>query len=477
MRISEHFSLGRSQPTLDFVDVDVVNDTPLFVDPLSLKLLSSVWASECISIIQNFFKAVISSIQSGDHENARRLLSSLGEPNETHLGLSVGVSHGRGMGNLLAGTVWDALSKSEAAKTGLLEDLEETVLMVPGIDVDIVSDITTNLIRPFLIRYTQEMCETYGIPLTDDVVSGPLWDPASRSWKVEYARLPTVNDGRLLLVPKGIVRQDLNYNPDKYFRDYIIPHLQREEISANSSLVQVLKKGGVRVTKKSVKEKYGFGKAVNARETLRNPAILKRYREEVKRHISPPLSHSELAAIEGSVLPDWDALIGEVQQTQVGNAEADRYEKAIEALLSALFYPALTNPHVQHELHSGRKRIDISYVNVMSNGFFHWLGSHYPAQMVFVECKNYSDDPANPEIDQLSGRFGPSRGKFGFLVCRKIENKTLLLQRCKDTAVDDRGFMIPLDDEDVFELVKAKQQGGDQALFEKLKAKFDHLIM
>ena len=30
MRVSEHFQLGRTQPTLDFVDVDVNNDT---IDP------------------------------------------------------------------------------------------------------------------------------------------------------------------------------------------------------------------------------------------------------------------------------------------------------------------------------------------------------------------------------------------------------------------------------------------------------------
>jgi hypothetical protein len=32
MRVSEYFGLGRNQPTLDFVDVDVVGDTRVFVD-------------------------------------------------------------------------------------------------------------------------------------------------------------------------------------------------------------------------------------------------------------------------------------------------------------------------------------------------------------------------------------------------------------------------------------------------------------
>lgn len=477
MRISQHYSLGREQPTLDFVDVDVTDDTALFIDPLALRLLPSAWANECISLIQNFFSAVVAAIKVGDHDTAKRLLSSLGEPNETHLGLSRGVSKGRGMGNSLAATVWDALSQSEAAKTGLLEDLEETVLMVPGIDVDIISDITTNLIRPALIRYTQEMCKNYGIPLTADVVSGSLWDPTNKLWTTEYTELPTVSNHRLLLVPKGIVRQHLNYNPGQYYRHYILPHLQEEEISANSSLVRILKKGGKKVTKKSLIEKYGIGKEINARETMRNPAILKKYRDDVKRHISPPLSHGELAEIEGSNTPEWGILTESIRGVVVGKDGATDYEKAIEALLSALFYPALIHPQIQHELHDGRKRIDITYTNVMSNGFFEWLGKNYPAPMVFVECKNYSSDPANPEQDQLAGRFSPSRGQFGFLVCRKIDNKELLMKRCRDTANDQRGYIIPLDDEDIFELVEAKRAGGDAVVFEKLKAKFNRLIL
>jgi len=477
MKVSEHFSLGRSQPTLDFVDVDVLNDKPLFIDPLALRLLPSAWANECISLIQNFFSTVITAIKSGDHATAQRLLSSLGEPNETHLGLSQGLSKGRGMGNALAATVWDALSKSEAAKTGLLEDLEETVLMVPGIDVDIISDITTNLIRPALIRYTQEMCQSYGIPLTPEVVSGPMWDAINKRWTTALVELPTIDHHRLLLVPKAIVRQDLNYNPDKYYRHYILPFLADEEISANSSLVDVLKNGRKRVTKKSLKEKYGFGKKVNARETMRNPEILRKYRNEVKSHISPPLDHNQLAEIEGSEPPDWTALIAEVKNTPPGNDGATRYEKAIEALITALFYPSLIYPQLQQEIHDGRKRIDITYTNMMTQGFFHWVGSHYPAPMVFVECKNYSSDPSNPDQDQLAGRFSPSRGKFGFLVSRKIQNKALLTQRCRDTAVDQRGYIIPLDDEDLFELVELKRSGGDAAVSENLKERFNRLIL
>src|SRR5262245_31928901 len=129
MRVSEFFSLGRTQPTLDFVDVDIEGDLPVFLDPHALRLLPSRWGDECVSLIQNFFWTVLREIRTGNNDHARRLLRSLREPNETHLGLSRGRARGRALGYESAHDVWDALCKSEAVQSGLLEDLEDTILM------------------------------------------------------------------------------------------------------------------------------------------------------------------------------------------------------------------------------------------------------------------------------------------------------------------------------------------------------------
>ncbi|HRI05270.1 MAG TPA: hypothetical protein PLL77_16150 [Pyrinomonadaceae bacterium] len=477
MRVSEYFKLGRTQPTLDFVDVDIVDDTPLFIDPRALSDFSSEWTDECVLVVQDFFQEVLEAIRKGQHSRARKLLSTLREPNETHLGLSKGQSKGRGLGRESAFNVWESLTTSEAAKSGLLEDLEDTILMVPGISSDIISDITTNLIRRQLIEYTLEQARYHDIPLSPGVDSGILWNPLTHRWYSEYARLPMTPAGKLLLIPKIIVRKQLTYDVDEYFNYYILERLQEVELAANSDLVELLRNGKRRVTKKDSKEKYGTGKSTVVAITKLYPALLEDYRKDKAGSVPPPLSHTDIAYSDGTEPPDWDALLSAVTTIPTGKTHASDYEKAVESLLTALFYPSLTNPKVQHEIHRGRKRIDITYVNYAQSGFFYWVGQHYPASHVFIECKNYTNDIANPELDQLSGRFSPKRGQIGLLVCRKFDNKKLFIERCIDTANDSRGYIVVLDDADLLDLIEARKQEWKSPKFELLQIRFEELIM
>lgn len=301
------------------------------------------------------------------------------------------------------------------------------------------------------------MSELYRIPTEEEVASGPQWNAAKGKWFSSFEPLPVTPEGRLLLVPKAIVRQHLEYDAGEYYRHFLLEHLQAVELNANSALVELLKDGRRRVTKKAVMKKYGVGKRTIVRETQKYPEVLERYKAVKRRQEHLPLTHEDLANIEHEQGPDWDKFLATVTALSPGNADADAYEKSIEALLTALFYPVLTNPVVQHEIHEGRKRIDISYTNMAVAGFFKWLASHYAAAHVFVECKNYGREIGNPELDQLAGRFSPTRGQFGLLVCRQFADKDLFMRRCRDTALDGRGFIIPLDDMDMKDLVRSRQ--------------------
>ena len=478
MRVSERYELNRTQGELDFVDANVRGDTPLYIDPQAVRQLPGDWAHTCVAYMQDFFTAVLGAINESDDRTARVLLRGLREPNETHLGLSRGTkARGRALGPGSADAVWLALKASAAARSGLLVNLEDTALLVEGIGPDIVSDITTNLIRLPLVEYTQEMCSQHGIPMLPNVWVGLIWDPAKESWTNETrASLPMVSGRRLLLVPKAIVRRKMEYDAREYYGDFIIPFLESEEIRAGSSLVRVLKKRRTRyVTKKDLQAKYGADKAAIVRLTLQNSDLLSRYKQSKD---TAPVRRIDAGALDGatgSLPPSYDALAGDVISVKPGPTGADAYHNAVERLLSALFSASLVMPAKEYPIHNGRKRIDIRYINA-GGGFFGWVAANYPAANIFVECKNYSGDPANPELDQLAGRFSTSRGKFGILVCRRFKDKRLFMERCRDTAKDDRGFIIALDDDDLRALSAFALDGDSQLTYRLFMDRFQFLL-
>lgn len=476
MRVSEFFNLNRTQPYLDFVDIPLNTDIPVFLDPNAIKSLESAWGNELSSLLQTFFEVVLRLIKNNQHDKAKKLLSSLNDRNEFHLGYSAGESKGHAFGSESAKSVWSALTKSKAAATGLLQDLEDTALLIHGIGTDMISDAVCNILRGPLIKYTQDMCMYYGIPLTPNVASGPIWNPQKELWEETFVSLPMTNFGKVILVPKIIVRHRLTFQCNEYYRYFLLPEMQDEHLRANSSLVETLKSGERRVTKKALQEKYGKDKLAVVEQTLIRPNILNEYREAKAESPSNPLTHEQFSEIEQTEKPQLELLLVQLKALRPGRDTAEDYESIIEKILSVLFYPSLCNPTKQHKIHNGRKRVDITYVNEAKSGFFYWLSMHYPCPQIFVECKNYGKDVANPEVDQLSGRFSPSRGKVGILICREIQDKELLYNRCQDTAKDQRGFIIPLDDRDVETMVNNYIENEGNQSFDLLRGLWSTLI-
>lgn len=119
-RFSDHFGLNKSQAELDFVDIPFNTDLPLFVDPYAISVEEDPWFGECNDLIVDYFQLVVDSIRNSDIEVAKKLLSNLHEPNDTHLGYSHGRPDGRGIGSRQADALFQRLRTSEAVRTGRL---------------------------------------------------------------------------------------------------------------------------------------------------------------------------------------------------------------------------------------------------------------------------------------------------------------------------------------------------------------------
>ena len=482
MRVSERFGIAGGQAVLDFVDVDVTRDIPLFVDPYALRGREDPWSTGCVGLLQNFFSAVLDSVRTGRRDDGVRLLMGLREPNETHLGYSQSsASRGSGVGRGIATELWNALAASSAVTSGLLNDLEEAALLVEGVSTDRVSDITINVIRQPLIDYTTEQANVWGMPIAQ-VRSGCLWDPVSLTWGPEtFVDLPEGPERPLLLVPKAIVRQRLTLDPGRYYRNYILPRYQDDEIQAGRGLVRVLKGGERKVylPKKIASERLlsqqRRQKRANATYTQMDATLLRNYLADTR---SGP---ERLPARPLEELTDqpvnWEALLRAVLHVQPGSDGASAYHRQVQGLLTALFYPQLDSCKREAEIDQGRKRVDLRFTNTAAAGFFRWLTDNFPPQpFIWCECKNYGADPANEALDQLTGRFSPNRGNFGLLLCRALSNRGRIVQRCRDAALNGRGYVLALEDSDLRTMVDARIGGDVEGVSRHLRDRFAEIV-
>jgi hypothetical protein len=466
MRISKRYKLGVSQFELDFVDIDTSKDLRLFVDPHFLGQRTDRWSVEAAASIQSFFQHFLTLLRAGKKVEARRLFSPLGEPNETCLGLSRGAPRGNGIGEELADDVFDSLTESKAVKTGVLTDLEDARVFVRGIDKDRVSDMTTVLIRGHLLRYTIEQCQLWSIPLTADVPSGDVWDPTTGTWTSYLLPRLVIGQRPILLVPKGIVSFSKQYTAQKFHQHFVLTYLKHEHLRLDTVLVQKRKRrdGSIRrwVTKKSIVEHESPGdKDYLAAFTERHVAVFADFKARAaKEEDSLPDEAFTTAKLE-AVVAHLENALGNVPP---GNDAAATYHRLVTGILELCFYPALIAPRLETPIHDGRKRIDITFDNAANRGFFHRLHDVHklPCAYIMVECKNYSRDVNNPELDQLAGRFSVNRGRVGLLVSRTVDDFDTLVLRCADAFKDGRGLLIPLQDSDLRVMLKNRLAGAPE---------------
>jgi hypothetical protein len=472
MDFSRFFSLGKTQSELDFVNVDPQRDTRVFVDPYALEVKEDQWSNRCADHIRSFFHAVLQAIKSNDVHRAMHLLSNLHESQETFLGLSSGIPRGRGIGSGNAEQLFDALSGSRAVQTGLITDLAEAELFIPGIGRDKISDLTTNIIREPLIEYTAEQCNLHGVPMQDAVIAGPIWEPPREDWVQRTHALPIVQGRPVILVPKYSVRRRLSLESREFYDKHFVTFLQAEYNSAAGSLATVMRKG---ITKKAVKERHPFSKEDLAEFALNNPHVLQVYRDLAM--ASGPMDADDLD--EGFDERAFASqLKAALRRVPTGRADASSYHKLIIGLLSFLFFPGLFEPIKEAELHEGRKRLDIRFTNGGATPFFKRIidAAQTRALTVPVECKNYTEDLGNPEFDQLSGRFSHTRGFFGLLCCRSIDNQQRMIATCRDTALDGRGYIVVLSDTDLIDMLDAVESGNRALIDTLLNRRLNELL-
>lgn len=477
MRISKRFGLKKSQYELDFVDIDPAIDTPLFLDPYFISKCDFPFAVAAHNTMRSYFEYLLALLRAGKIRKAEELFSYLGESNDVCLGMSRGRPQGRGMGPEDTEAIFKELLKSRAIRSGIMEDIEDFRIFVPNVDKDKVSDMTANIIKWNLVEYTIDQCNLHNISLTDNVPSGMYWDTHTMNWENKYTQRLIIDGRPILFVPKRVVSYADKYTSNEYKQHFVLNYLQNENLKLQTSLVQKYKSGEQYVTKKSIQNSEGkIDKEYLVRFTEQHPDVFADFKRQ---------TFKKIFFMEGNVLDDIDAekicqyLINQLEEIPSGTENASKYHDLIIGILELLLYPNLSAPKKEQEIHEGRKRIDIRFNNSAETGFFFTLPNSnvsLPCPFVYVECKNYTGEVANPELDQLSGRFSNRRGRVGILACRNIDQNDLFMKRCADTFEDDRGLILPITDEDLKVALRSFPEQGTEALESILLGKYDTIV-
>lgn len=480
MKISQKLGLNKSQLELDFFDYELGKDTYKFLDPYYIAKKEDAFLADCNEYVETFFNTFLYLLRYNERE-AYNLFLHLGEVNEICLGMSKGKPAGRGIGPSNAQSIFTGIKNSDAFKNGVAEGIEDVRIFVEGVDKDKISDMVANIIKFPLIKYTEAQCELFDIPL-QSVESGYYWNKTTTQWERGHHKMLVIDGEKYLLFPKNLVSNSKYYCKDEYLRMYVLTYLQQENIDHDTSLVRkTFNKDGslrtARVYKKDIiadKERQGefLNKNWLARFTKNNPNVFEKFREETIRKIS----EGENEEITTEEINDIiDRLIEELRSIPMGNENATNYHHLISGILELLFYPYLNNPRLEHNIHEGRKRIDIVFNNVAEKGFLFVLSHNYriPCPLIMFECKNYSKDIKNPELDQMAGRFSANRGQFGIICCRSLDDENLFIKREQDTVRDGRGWIIHITDEEIIDLLEARKK--ENVLDRFLLKKFDEI--
>lgn len=265
MHISKLFNLNTTgHKNIDFIDIDEVKDTKLFLDPYVIQALDDAFCIEAQKSINSFFRELFIACKSRNGARLRELLEHSSEPNETNLGMKTKSIYGKGATAGELSTLFFEFYKLVSKNPTIESNPLALCMYIKNFDKDKMSDLITNIIRKQLYNFTVEQANKHNIALTDKTVSlGYYWNYKSLVWEELKGKALCTNHRIILLVPKTIVRSRYIFNIECYIKQYILKVLQTEHLNSRSDLCteRELKNGKVKLIPPTIE--YLYEKEVN----------------------------------------------------------------------------------------------------------------------------------------------------------------------------------------------------------------------
>jgi hypothetical protein len=443
---------GISQFEVDFVIPCVGVDIPIGIDPFLLFKSRDIVLSELHSLILKAFNKGIELVRT-DHQLAAQKLFDFPEVAEIGLGYAKNGKRGSGVGTFLSQLIIETLSDSPALQERGVKHIEEMQLVSVGIGPDRISDIAANLLKKYLIDYTQKQCNLWNIPLVSGVPLSHVFDFDTFDWYDDYFDLPIspFDNAPILLVPRRIVRVLPWINYDDFFRMEFSTYLRAKRVKGRLS-------GKESTTTTTPIKKADKAQIVSLTRTEIDR--LDRYilaKEETSKEAQPSLGYLD----ESKVATEVDELKKKLSQLNPGREDAGKYQRVVLEILNFLFNPELIDGELEVQTVDGTERRDIIFTNDSDRSFWSYLRTEHSSILIMFEVKN-TEEMNNFYFNQVSTYLGDRLGRLGFVVTRKALEETQ--ERKAFSIYNDshpRKIILTLSDKDLFDMLDMRCNGKD----------------
>ena len=270
--ISDYFNLGcKGHENFNFVDVDLSDDTRLFIDPLLIEGSDDPWSRVANAALQSYMNCLFIAFRDRTAER-RTLLMHAWEQNATKLGYGNGYN---GKGKTPEGLFASLKGLSELIrKIPTMNKVSDLKVFVQKFGEDNMSDLITNILHLQLNEFTTQELKSWGIKLNNETTFW-TWDMKANKWVRVTKPSYTYNGKEVLLVPKWIVRKNYLFSVHQYLYTVLIDKMRENGYDGWS-------KKDIWTNIPRASEDWEYRYVLD--KTISDPTLLTTYHERIPKH-------------------------------------------------------------------------------------------------------------------------------------------------------------------------------------------------
>lgn len=249
-RFSEYFGLKLPKDGFEFFDLDLYEDTKLFIDPYYLsQVKDSKYVSSINKTLKIFMHDLLQLVSNNQRAKAHDLCPRFSETKGTGIGYAKGKISGSGAGEALSTHLVEVMFESRAITSNNVKNLEECTVVCEGIGKDRASDIVLSVGKLDFITFTQAQCQKYSIPMKSTKKKLIYFCSLTKQWQSNYFDLPHIVDSSskeeqyIILIPNSILSDRVVYNHEYFIRHVLIPYFKKDAIDRGLSCVKTRQNG------------------------------------------------------------------------------------------------------------------------------------------------------------------------------------------------------------------------------------------